>query len=196
MFTMSRHLTLLSVALAATLAGTARAQSELFPNTKELGGAAIQYKDDAVHLVAAYYYSQRNHDSPWLLIEAAVSTEERMTIHRDSIRLIAPDGVEVALATQRRFALDSRRTRLLVQQAATTRHGIRSYFNRRGRSENFRFFRLPSGPVVSDDFVVDDLRVALGDLFFESPTGAWEDGTYTLVIEHEGARAAVPIELE
>ena len=50
---MSRRLTLLCVALAFTLIGTAQAQNELFPNTTELGGAAIQYKDDAVHLVAA-----------------------------------------------------------------------------------------------------------------------------------------------
>jgi len=191
---MSRRLTLLCVALAFTLIGTAQAQNELFPNTTELGGAAIQYKDDAVHLVAAYYYSQHNHDSRWLLIEAAVSTEERMTIHRDAIRLITPDGVDVTLATQRRFARDSQRTRLLIQQAATTRHGIGSYFTQ--RAENFRFFRLPSGPVVSDDFVVDNFRVAGGDLFFESSTGSWENGTYTLVIEHEGMRAAVPIELE
>ena len=193
---MSRHPTLLCVALALTVAGAAHAQNELFSNTKELGGAAIQYKDDAVHAVAAYYYSQRNHDSRWLLIEAAVSTEERMTIHRDSIRLITPDGIEVTLAAQERFARDIERTQRLVQNAATSRHGIVAYFNRLGRSENFRFFRLPSGPVVSDDFVVDHLRVAWGDLFFESPTGSWEDGTYTLVLEHEGVRAAVPIELE
>jgi len=193
---MSRHLTLLGVALALTLAATAQAQLELFPNTKELGGAAIQYKDDAIHVVAAYYYSQRNHDSRWLLIEAAVSTEERMTIHRDSIRLITPDGVEVTLAAQARFARDIQRTRLLVQNATPTRHGIGSYFNRRNQSENFRFFLFPSDPIVSDDFIVDSFRVVWGDLFFESPTGSWESGTYTLAIEHEGGRAEVPIELE
>ena len=193
---MSRRLTLLSVALSLSLAGTAQAQNELFPHTKDWGRAAIQYKDDDIHLVAAYYYSQRNHDSHWLLIEAAVSTEERMTIHRDSIRLITPDGVEVTLAAQQRFGRDIPRVRLIIQNATTTRHDVRSYFNRRGRSESFRFFSLPGGPVVFDDFVVDSFRVAGGDLFFESPTGAWEDGTYTLIIEHEGVRAAVPIELE
>ena len=193
---MSRYRTLLTVALTLTLAGTAQAQNELFPHTKDQGRAAIEYKDEEIHVVAAYYHSQFNHDSRWLLIEAAVSTEERMTIHRDSIRLITPDGVEVTLATQERFGRDIARVRLLVQQASMTRHGVRSYFNRRGQSADFRFFRLPGGPVVFDDFVVDKFRVAGGDLFFESPTGTWEDGTYTLVIEHEGVRAAVPIELE
>ena len=193
---MSRHLTLLSVAMTLTLAGTAQAQDERFPNTKAQGRAAVEYEDDEIHVVAAYYYSQRNHDSRWLLIEAGVSTEKRMTIHRDSIRLITPDGVEVTLAPQTRFSQDISRIRLLIQNASTTRHGILSYFNRRGQNEDFRFFQLPGGPVVYDDFVVDRFRVAVGDLFFESPTGTWEDGVYTLVIEHVGVRATVPIGLE
>jgi hypothetical protein len=192
---MSRHLTLLLVATTLTLAGTAQAQNEGFPNTKAQGRAAVEYEDDAIHLVAAYYYSQRNHDSRWLLVEAAVSTEDRMTIHRDSIRLVTPDGVEITLAGQKPFSQDIQRIRLDMQNARTTRHGIGSYFNRQ-RSEEFRFFQLPGGPVVYDNFVVDNLRVAWGDLFFESPTGSWEDGVYTLVIEHEGVRAAVPIGLE
>ena len=193
---MSRQRTLLSVVLTLTVAGSAQAQNELFPYTKDWGRAAVQYKDDAIHLVAAYYYSQRNHDSRWLLIEAAVSTEARMTIHRDAIQLITPDGVEITLAAQERFARDIRRVRPLVQNATATRHGVRSYFNRRGWSENFRFFSLPWGPIVYDDFVVDSFRVAWGDLFFESPTGSWGDGIHSLVIQHEGARAAVPIDLE
>ena len=193
---MSRRPTFFLLGLSLVFAGAAQAQNELFPNTTERGRAAVEYKDDAINLVAAYYYSQFNHDSRWLLIEAAVSTEDRMTIHRDSLRLITPDGVEITLAAQERFARDIQRVRLLLQNATPTRHGVRLYFNRRNRSENFRFFRLPRDRVVSDGFVIDANRVAWGDLFFESPTGAWEDGTYTLVIEHEGVRAAVPIELE
>ena len=132
---MSRHLTLLTVALTLTLAGTAQAQNEASPDTKDRGRAAIEFEDDEIHLVAAYYYSQRNHDSRWLLIEAAVSTEDRMTIHRDSIRLVTPDGVEVTLAGQKPFSQDIQRIRLVMQNASTTRHGILSYFKRRGQNE-------------------------------------------------------------
>ena len=196
MFTMSCRLTLFCLALNLTLAGTAQAQDELFPNTKERGRAAIEYRDDAVQFVAAYYYSQRNHDSVWLLIEAGVTTDERMTVHRDAIRLITPDGEELALATQESFGQDIERIRLLIQNATPSRHGVRSYFNRRPQSESFRFFALPGRGTIADDFVVDRFRAAFGDLFFEAPTGAWEEGTYMLVLEHEGVRAAVPIELE
>ena len=107
---MSRRLTLLLLGISLVVAGTAQAQNDLFPNTKERGRAAVEYRNDAIQFVAAYYYSQRNHDSVWLLIEAGVSTEERMTVHRDAIRLITPDGEELALATQESFGRDIERT--------------------------------------------------------------------------------------
>lgn len=171
-------------------------QDEFFPNTKEWGRAAIQYKDDEIQVVAAYYYSQRNHDSRWILIEAAVATERGMKIHRDTIKLITPEGRELTLATQRRFARDIRRVRPLVQNTTTSRHGIGAYFKGRRQSEPMRFYAFPGDPVVYDEFVVDQHRVVWGDLFFESPTGLWDPGTYTLVIQHEDVRAEVPIELE
>ena len=192
----SGHLTLLAVALVFTLPSTVQAQNEGFPNTKEQGRAATEYRDDAIQLVAAYYYSQRNHESTWLLIEVALTTEERMTIHRDALRLITPDGTELALATQERFSRDVERVRQLVQNARTSRHGTGAYFNRRNQSEEIRFFSLPGSRLVANDFRVDRFRFALGDLFFESPTGAWQDGIYTLVLEHEETRVAVPIVLE
>ena len=192
---MAYRLTLLLLGTSLVVAATALAQNDLHPNTKEHGRAVVEYRDDAIQLVAAYYYSQRNHDSVWLLIEAGVSTEERMTVGRDAIRLITPDGEELALATQTSFGRDIRRTRRLVQNATVNRHDVRSYF-KLAEIEDFRFFRLPGQGTVTDDFVVDRFRAILGDLYFEAPTGAWEPGTYILVLEHDGVRAAVPIELE
>lgn len=54
------------VLVACLLAvGAAHAQDadELFPNTKSRGRAAVEYRDDAIQAVAAYYYSQREHES-------------------------------------------------------------------------------------------------------------------------------------
>ncbi len=165
------------------------------PNTKELGRAAVEYRDDAVHLVAAYYYSQLNHETRWLLIETALTTEARTTIPREAFRLMTPTGVEIALASQERFFRETEQTRLLLQNAALVRHNVRSYFNRRPRVEPLRFFSLPPGPLVQSDVRVDRFRVVTGDLFFEARTGTWEQGVYTLVLDHEGTHAAVPIDL-
>jgi len=93
-----------------------------FPNTDEVGRAAVEYRDDAMQVVAAYYYSQRSHDSLWLLIQAAVATEELITLPREAFQLVTPDGRPVPLATQRQFGRDPGRTRMLLQNATTTRH--------------------------------------------------------------------------
>jgi hypothetical protein len=173
-----------------------RAQEDgFFPNTKKLGQAAVEYRDDDVHVVAAYYYSQRNHDSRWLLIETAMSTTRGMVIDRDDIKLVTPEGRDVFLPTQARFAQEVSRVRPVLQNASTTRHGVLNYFSQRSWSEGMRLFALPGGTVLTN-FVTDADHVARGDLFFESPTGLWTPGTYTLVIERDGTRAVVPIELE
>ena len=115
---------------------------------------------------------------------------------RAAFRLIAPDGEEMVLAEQAEFARDSNRTRPLLQNARTTRHPVASYIRRRNFTEPLRFFTVSFGPVVQDEFVVDKNRVVHGDLFFIAPTGLWEDGTYSLIVEQNGVRAAVPIILE
>ena len=188
-----------AVLVACLLAGAvahAQTDDERFPNTSSRGRAAVEYRDDAIQAVAAYYYSQREHESLWLLIEVALSTEERMSLSREAFRLVSPDGREIAVAEQRQFSEDGSRTRRLLQNAQSTRHQVTSYFRQRAVTEGLRFFTVPFGPVVQDEFVVDKNRVVTGDLFFRAPTGLWEDGTYALIIEHEGTRASLPIVLE
>lgn len=179
--------------IAAT--AVAAAQGE-FPFTRERGRAAVEYRNNDIQVVAAYYYSQREHDSRWLLIQTAVSTARLRTIPRSAFALRTPAGREIPLASQERFGQDIGRVRLLLQNASTTRHNVISYFNQRDRTDGMRFFTLPFGPVVHDDFVVDRHRVAVSDLFFESPTGAWADGTYSLIVRHEEGQAELPIVLE
>ena len=72
-----------------------RTTRELFPNTTDWGRAAVEFESDDLEVVAAYYYSQRHHDSRWLLIELAVSASKPMRIDREDITLITPDGQAV-----------------------------------------------------------------------------------------------------
>lgn len=180
---------------AATLAAQESPQ-EFSSASREVGRAAVEYRDGDIRVVAAYYYSQRTHDSRWLLIETAVSTEELATIHRRDILLRTPQGREIPLATQRRVGEDVKRIEQLLQNARVVSHNVAGYFPQRGYAESMRLFTLPFGPVVHDDFVVDRHRVVVGPLFFESPTGAWDDGTYALVIRHPDGAAELPIRLE
>jgi hypothetical protein len=189
----------LRLALCAALAlapFTVAAQEEFSSANKNVGRAAVEYRDDDAHIVAAYYYSQRNHESRWLLIEAGVSTNSSNTIERGAIALRTPQGREIPLATQRRVGEDVGRIEQLLQNASVLSHNVASYFVQRDRIEPMSFFTLPFGPVVHDSFVVDRHRVAVGPLFFESPTGAWEKGTYALIVRHEKGAAELPIHLE
>jgi hypothetical protein len=172
------------------------AQQEFSSANRNVGRAAVQYSDADAHIVAAYYYSQRNHESRWLMIEAGVSTTELNTIDRSAIVLRTPQGRELPLASQRRIGEDVPRIKQLLQNARVLSHNVSSYFVQRDRIEDMSLFTLPFGPVVHDSFVVDRHRVAVGPLFFESPTGAWESGTYALIVRHSNKVAELPIHLE
>lgn len=196
--TLARRLVLVAIAVVGVVGATALAaaqEDDFFPRTKKLGQAAVQYKDQDIQVVAAYYHSQRNHDSRWLLIETAVSTTRNLTIDRGDVRLVTPGGREIPLPPQSRVLEDRDRISLMVQNASASRHAVLTYFPQRGWSERLRIFSLTSGQVLTN-FVTDQYHVAHGDLFFESPTGLWERGTYSLVIERDGVRAVLPIELE
>jgi hypothetical protein len=181
---------------AMVLSGRLAAQEEFSSANRQRGRAAVEYRDADIHVVAAYYYSQRNHESRWLLIEAGVSTDTSQVIERSDIALRTPQGREIPLASQRRIGEDVPRIEQLLQNAGVLSHNVAFYFNQRDRTESMRLFTLPFGGVVSDSFVVDRHRVAVGPLFFESPTGAWERGTYALIVKHEKGAAQIPINLE
>ena len=184
-------------AAAVTLsAQTLAAQEEFSPANKSVGRAAVEYRDADAHVVAAYYYSQRNHESRWLMIEAGVSTSDSNTIERSAIALRTPQGREILLATQRRVGEDVSRIEQLLQNARVLSHNVASYFVQRDRIESMSFFTLPFGPVVHDSFVVDRHRVVVGPLFFEAPTGAWEKGTYARIVRHSKGAAELPIHRE
>jgi hypothetical protein len=186
---------MLATGLAPGSESVAAQEDGAFRNTTRRGQAVVEYRDPEIHVVVAYVYSQQNHDSRWLLIETAMSTTRNMTIDRENIVLVTAAGRRVPLATQERFAADVNRVTTLVQNASVTRHNVLSYFNQRSGRERMRLFALRSGPVLTN-FVTDEHHVAVGDLFFESPTGLWEPGVYSFVVERDGARAVLPIELK
>ena len=181
------------VVAVSTVVVTAQAE---FPFVRTRGRSTVEFIDKLVHVVASYDYSQRDHDARWLLIQIAVSAKKRMVIERSWIALRSADDREFPLAAQERVGEDIGAVQQLLQNASTRRHDTASYFSQRDRVEDLRLFRLPFGNVVHTNFVVDDDRVAAGDILFESPTGRWEAGTYSLVVRHDGGQATLPIRLQ
>ena len=183
-------------AVLALMGSALAAQQEFSSANKKRGKAVVEYRDKAIQAVAAYNYSQRNHDSRWLLIESALSTTANTKVKRSDIALRTPEGREIPLATQTQVGEDVKRVEQLLQNARIHRHDVLSYFRQSDYSEDMKMFRLPFGGVVHDEFISDRDHVAAGPLFFASPTGAWGKGTYALVIRHENGTAEMPIQLE
>jgi hypothetical protein len=182
--------------LALVMGTTARAQQDFSPANRDRGRAAVEYKDKDIHVVAAYYYSQRHHDSRWIVIDAALSTEQRSVLPRDAFALRTPAGRVVPLATQQRIGEDTVNVENLLRHASVEGHDVLTYFPQRDHTYPMQLFTFPFRGVVHDDFVVDHTEVASGPLFFEAPTGAWEDGTYALIVRHSKGTTELPIRLE
>jgi hypothetical protein len=173
-----------------------RAVPREFDRVRTLGRALSEFEDERIQVVAAYYYSQNNHEQPWLLIEIGALGRMPTEIDRRTIELVTPTGRVVPLASQSRWGQAPERSALLLQQARTSRHQISSYFKGVTGQTNLRFFVWPNGAgTVLESINVRPDELVLGDLLFESPTRLWDDGTYALVIGYDGREALLPIEL-
>jgi hypothetical protein len=184
---------LILIAAGGSLFAQSRTVPKEFDHVRTLGRALSEFRDGRIQVVAAYYYSQANHDTPWLLIEIGALGEQVMEIERDGIELVTPRGRVVPLAAQARWKADSPRATLLLQQATPLRHPVGSYFAPANGQQRFPFFTL-TGTVRKVAFLRPK-ELLLGDLLFESPTRLWDEGTYALVIRYDGAEAVLPIEL-
>jgi hypothetical protein len=185
---------IVSVTLSAAGVTTV-AQQSLFPNTKKNGRATVEFRNDGFKVVANYDYSQRNHDRPWLLIDIGAASEQRFTLHKKQITLVTPAGTALPVASQEALIADAPGITSLMQNSKIWRHPLAEYFSQRGTIAPLRFYAYPFGGVAFDEAIVDNDHVALGELFFKTPEGKWKEGTYRLVIDHEKAKAALPIAL-
>ena len=183
---------------AITLSAAQRpADDNAFPRTKSNGRATVEYKDEKVQAVAIYDYSQRNHDTAWILVQIGVALSERGEVRRDSFSVTMPGGRSVPLATQEQFLADSQVITKLRQNAKIFQRDVINYFPKSADGEFIRWFALPGeGTVRNPAIVPSEHGVVIGELYFKSPTLRWEPGTYRLVFDNTKGHAELPIKLE
>ena len=73
---MLRIVPVILLASIALPAAQRPADDNAFPRTKSNGRATVEYKDDKVQAVAIYDYSQRNHDTAWILVQIGVALSD------------------------------------------------------------------------------------------------------------------------
>lgn len=187
----------LGVGILVSLAHPRAQQEQSFPNTKRLGRAIVQYRDkQGLQVVLSYEYSQRHHDTPWLLIDFGARAGQRLVLDREHFKLVSAAGEWFPVASQRHFLDSSRDITQLRQNASVWRRDIGTYLGALEPREKLKFFALPGEGVVVTGAFLDKDRNTLGELYFEMPRGAWDRGDYALLIEHPRARLKLPISLD
>jgi len=166
-----------------------------FPNTKRLGRATVQYRNSQLQVVLNYEYSQRNHDSRWLLVDFAGRSEKRLVLDREHFKLVAQSGEWFPVASQRHFVEAAPQIQSLRQNAAIWRRDLGSYLGALAVRDSLKFFSLPGEGVIITGALLDWDRNTFGELYFEMPRGAWDSGEYALLIEHPQASIKLPISL-
>lgn len=169
-----------------------------FPEARFGDSHVVLYDDGVLLASAAYRYSQRHHDSRWVVVRLALASSERMSIPREDFVIVRPDGVEIPAASRRDGRRDVEGVRLLMNERRNWRDNIVRFPRRRAGGVYPFEFGVASSAGVATRVVQIDLRTsAVGDVFFVSPDGRWEAGVYALVVTGNDDHAAkLPIILE
>lgn len=146
---------------------------------------------------ASYAYSQRYHADPWIQIDVGMDSVRPWTIRpHEAFHLLTPDGERIDLPDQRAFRRGFQSIQAMYARAATMQLspwlalkgceelGFADMPPQRGggrRSEFCRTWRLWGNSDVDWTATVGP-RLGGASLFFESPTGTWPAGQYTLVV--------------
>lgn len=194
--------TILLAALVALACGAAapaqpfRLTQDDFPNVRfpdaRFGEPYLVVYDDGVVLASASYrYSQRHHDSPWLVVTLGLAASEALTIRREDIALVRPDGIIVAPATGRERDRDIDGVRRLLDERANWPASLSFAFPRSRIDRGFHRFEF--GVDGSDRIPDRVLRIEArggvrGDVFFVSPDGSWPASVHALVVTVDADR--------
>ena len=194
------HRAILAVALGAgvlvTAAHTRAEQTEFgFPNTKRLGKATVQFHDSRLQVVLNYEYSQRNHESAWLLVDFGAHSEKRLVLDREHFKLVSQTGEWFPVASQRHFVEAAKEIQSLRHNASIWRRDLGSYLGALTLRDRLKFFALPGEGIVVTGALLDKDRNTFGELYFEMERGVWGSGDYALLIEHPQASIKLPISL-
>ena len=181
---------------AAALAQPFRLTQDDFPDVRfsdaRFGDPYLVIYDDGDLLASASYrYSQRHHDSPWLVVTLGLAASEALTIRREDIVLVRPDGIAVPPATERERDRDVEGVRRLLDERASWPDSLSFAFPRSRIDRGFyRFdFGVEESDRIPNRILRTDARGGVrGDAFFVSPDGRWASGVHALVVTVDADR--------
>lgn len=182
---------------AAAPAAAAPEKEEKSP-VRRLGKTVVEWKDGTIQVVMSYRWANSSYQKErWLFFETGVMamSGKPVTVAREDVSLVLPDGTSIPMPSQKTMGEDNREVVRQLNTARASRDPITGYFVGADREERMGFFTVPGANIVFQEFNVDFRRVALGDIFFTTPTGLWKPGTYRLVIRNKDVSVSLPFDL-
>ena len=163
-------------------------------------------------VAASYTYSQKHHDGAWIQIDVGMTSTRRRTVypHR-TFHLLTPEGERIDLPDQRAFRRGLESIRAMYARAATMQitpwlafavcrdqafAGWPEWAITVGydSSGGCRTWRLWGNSDVDWTETTGPGNYGGASLFFESPSGTWAEGRYTLMVKGPGgAEVGLPI---
>lgn len=182
--------------LALTACETSQRIRSDTPRLSRVGEYVVTYEDSELDLALGYRFAAQNLGDDWMLLEMAVSGQDRRRteLTRDGIALIAPDGQRLELASHEEFASAYRTDLAPVVRRASIGSDPLDYFRGDRVPCNQWFFALPTQGLAYDKVFVNDRQICQGYLFFDVPAGV-RSGEWTLVIEEPEGEALIPFRL-
>ena len=162
-----------------------------FPDARLGEPHLVVYDDGDLVASASYRYSQGHHDSPWLVMTFELAASEALTIRREDITLVRPDGVAASPATERERGRDPEGLLRLLNDRANWPDTLSFAFPRSRIDWGFhRFdFGMDRSDRIPDRVLRTEARGGVrGDVFFVSPDGRWPSGVHALVVTVDEAR--------
>jgi len=184
----------LLVAIAALVAGGETPRKE---TVRQLGRTVSQWKDDLVQIVVSYRWTGWHLDDPWMLLDTRISAvgSSSVDMDREDFSLETPSGATLQLPSQAEVAKGMPDMQFRLDRASASSDPLNGYFPSAVREERLGFFAVPGKEIVFSRVGVDNRLLASGWLFFRSPTGKWEAGTYTLVVKNKVLDIRLPLTL-
>ncbi len=160
------------------------------------GAHLVRLRGATVQIALDYSYAASHAGADWLVLKVALAggLNGGVSIRRESIGVVRPDGQTLALATQQAFATGHATLTPRLRAASVASAPVQEYL--RGELADCGWYQVESGgPLVVDELHVRPGAACAGFLAFQVPGGVTQ-GSWRLVVDLPGGPLHVPFEIE
>ena len=172
--------------------GTGAADEE--PLVKRLGKTVARYRDKNIQVAVSWKYPNLHPKEAWSYLETWIMPlVGSVEVDREDVALFLPDGTRLNLPSQKKVTEGFPNIRQVVTVGDISRDPMEGYFISRRSLVRIGFQEVPGTFLTYDLRGLAPFDCAYGDLFWENPKGSWENGIYTLAIQHTGLDVKIPM---